>query len=218
MLNLLATQDWVRTSTRMKYRKCQTGGSAHRAKQPAVVSLDRLTNAIFLDILPSDRTTNEIWGFNRAMSTSEGLYGRNCLLGLYQGLVKVLGIYPQQLDQWRQHGTLVPEIKKVFEVIPESCRGAYYPWLLRNEYVLDRSQPIPSNFADIEFKVLRKGLIHATVKRPAYTPRRTIIPNALDRAVLLLLQSGVHPCVYILLVMAMAVVPAALAIIFGDFM
>ncbi|KAH6908256.1 hypothetical protein BKA70DRAFT_1562822 [Coprinopsis sp. MPI-PUGE-AT-0042] len=149
----------------MKHRKRQKGSSAHTAKQS---SLDHLSNAIFLDILPTDSATNEIWGFNRAIASLEGTYGRNCLLGVYQGLVKFRGIRPQQLDQWRQNGILLPEIKKVFEAIPENRRGAYYPWLSRNEYVLDRSQPIPSsNPDDVARRFMRSGWNYATNGRPA---------------------------------------------------
>jgi hypothetical protein len=130
-----------------------------------------LKRAIFDDLLPSDKHTNEIWGFNRAELSQEGPMGPSYLLGLYQGLVKILDIDTQQLDQWRQRGTLVPEIKAVFEKIPVTSRGAYYPWLLRNEYVLNRSKPIPfsntSNASDVANAILQSGWNYATNNHPA---------------------------------------------------
>jgi hypothetical protein len=139
-----------------------------------------LTHAIFADLLPGDKNTKEEWGFNRAKSTQEGPIGPNYLLGLYQGLVKFLDIDMQQLDQWRRQGKLVPEIKVVFEKIPVASRGGYYPWLLRNEWVLDRSKPIPSSntssASDIANAILRSGWNYATNNRPASvdTMRTTI--------------------------------------------
>ncbi|KAH6908247.1 hypothetical protein BKA70DRAFT_1281044, partial [Coprinopsis sp. MPI-PUGE-AT-0042] len=89
------------------------------------------------------------------------LPGPNYLLGVYGGLVKYQNIDPQQLDQWRQNGILLAEIKK-------SVAGGYYPWLLRNEYVLDRSQPIPSsNPDDVACRCMRSGWNYATNGRPA---------------------------------------------------
>ncbi|KAH6908252.1 hypothetical protein BKA70DRAFT_1085940, partial [Coprinopsis sp. MPI-PUGE-AT-0042] len=91
----------------------------------------------------------------------------NYLLGLYQGLVKYQGINMERLDQWRRQGILLTETKKVFEAIPAEDRGDYYPWLLRNEYVLDRSQPIPSfKLEDVVHGIIRSGWNYATNGRP----------------------------------------------------
>ncbi|KAH6908244.1 hypothetical protein BKA70DRAFT_1281036 [Coprinopsis sp. MPI-PUGE-AT-0042] len=132
----------------MKNKRRQKGSSARGVDKAAASSnvLNHLKRAIFDDLLPTDDTTNDIWGFNRAKSSvglPNGCAGPNCLLGIYQGLVKYQGIDPQQLDRWRQKGILLPEIKRLFEAIPAESRGSYYPWLLRNEYVLDRSMRVP---------------------------------------------------------------------------
>ncbi|KAH6891634.1 hypothetical protein BKA70DRAFT_1326761 [Coprinopsis sp. MPI-PUGE-AT-0042] len=156
----------------MKHKRGKNRSSARGEKKPATSdTVKHLSSAILLDLLPTDDGTNEIWGFNRAAAAPEGLSGRNYLLGLYQGLVKYQDIDPQQLDQWRQKGILLPEIKK--------CRGGYYPWLLRNEYVLDRSQPIPSsNPDDIARGCMRSGWNYATNGRPATDDAiRTIITS-----------------------------------------
>jgi hypothetical protein len=51
---------------------------------------------------------------------------------------------PQQIHEWSVGGTLVREIKVVFETMPERYRGGYYPWFLEHQYVLARTTPIPS--------------------------------------------------------------------------
>ncbi|KAH6908231.1 hypothetical protein BKA70DRAFT_1400775 [Coprinopsis sp. MPI-PUGE-AT-0042] len=119
--------------------------SASKTGEKATALVQHLSRAIYGDELPTDDTTREVWGFKRAAASHEALPGPNYLLGVYQGLVKHLNISPQVLNQWRQKGILLDEVKKIFEKIPVGFRGEYYPWLLRNEYVLDRSLPIPSS-------------------------------------------------------------------------
>ncbi|KAH6909637.1 tRNA synthetases class I-domain-containing protein [Coprinopsis sp. MPI-PUGE-AT-0042] len=106
-----------------------------------------IARAIVRDLLPTDGRTLEDWGFRPAEACPERVPGPgpNCLFGLYVGLVNYCNIEPKMLDQWRRKGILLQEIKKVYEPIPEERRGGYYPWLLRNEYVLDLSQPVPSD-------------------------------------------------------------------------
>jgi hypothetical protein len=60
------------------------------------------------------------------------------LLGLYIGLLDPhrLGVKPYTLHKWRVRGTLVENIKKEFEKIPEASRGGYYPWFLQNQDVI----------------------------------------------------------------------------------
>ncbi|KAH6908245.1 hypothetical protein BKA70DRAFT_1281037 [Coprinopsis sp. MPI-PUGE-AT-0042] len=151
----------------MKHKKRPTRSSAG-SEQPAAAHVNQLATAISSDILPTDDTTNELWGFNRATESPEGHLGPSCLLDLYQSLVKHQGIDLQKLDQWRRQGILLPQTKKVFEAIPAETRGSYYPWLLRNEYVLDRSQSIPSISRDeLVPKVFRSGWNYATNNHPA---------------------------------------------------
>jgi hypothetical protein len=40
-------------------------------------------------------------------------------------------------------GTLVREIKATFEKLPEDHRGAFYPWFLKNQYLVDHTLPNP---------------------------------------------------------------------------
>ncbi|KAH6883759.1 hypothetical protein BKA70DRAFT_1341422 [Coprinopsis sp. MPI-PUGE-AT-0042] len=122
-----------------------------------------LAKAIAQDLLPTDGRTLEDWGFRRAEACPEPVPGPNYIFGLYVGLVKYCNIEPKTLDQWRRKGILLQEIKKVYEPIPENRRGGYYPWLLRNEYVLDLSQPIPSDtHAAMADKLLKTAWSFAT--------------------------------------------------------
>ncbi|KAJ3550576.1 hypothetical protein NMY22_g380 [Coprinellus aureogranulatus] len=109
-----------------------------------IKSYNHLARDVILDEIPSNPQTREDFGFNRAdLSPESGMDGSQRLFGLYVGLIKILGVSAKTVDQWRRNGTLLEEIKKKYEPIPEDFRGLYYPWLLRNQFVLDRSMPIP---------------------------------------------------------------------------
>lgn len=64
------------------------------------------------------------------------------LLGLYIGLLEpqYLGVKSPTLHRWRLEGTLIENIKREFERLPEGERGAYYVWFLQNEHLLSRAQ------------------------------------------------------------------------------
>ncbi|KAH6908240.1 hypothetical protein BKA70DRAFT_1427474 [Coprinopsis sp. MPI-PUGE-AT-0042] len=155
----------------MRNKRRQKGSSARSANKSAASpnALHHLKRAIFDDLLPTDDATRGIWGFNRAAASPRCLEGSKCLLIIYQNLVNDQGIDPEQLDQWRQKGILLPEIKKVLEAaIPEEKIEVYYFWLLKHEYILDRSQPIPpSDPAEIVRRAMRSGWNYATNGRPA---------------------------------------------------
>ncbi|KAL1945707.1 hypothetical protein VTO73DRAFT_1709 [Trametes versicolor] len=63
------------------------------------------------------------------------------LCGLYRGLFVHLDIAPQDVHKWRREGRLVQEIKDAFERIPPQNRGAYFPWFLEHQSVLDNDAP-----------------------------------------------------------------------------
>jgi hypothetical protein len=99
-----------------------------------------LARAIYADFLPDDPQTLEDYGFNRA-STADN---RTMLLGLYQGLIKYNEVEPKVMHRWRVKGILVEEIKAAYEKMPEQARGSYYPWFLRNQWIIDRKLPLPT--------------------------------------------------------------------------
>ncbi|KAG5635941.1 hypothetical protein H0H81_009626 [Sphagnurus paluster] len=65
------------------------------------------------------------------------------LLGLYQGLFDLPWVSPRDVHNWRLKGRLGTEIKAAFGQLPADNRGAYYTWFLQNQYILDKSIPIP---------------------------------------------------------------------------
>lgn len=100
---------------------------------PTITTADRLVLACMEDFMPRDFQTLQDYGFHRA-STHEN---QTMLLGLYQGLTKYLSVEANALNRWRKKGILVQQIKKHFDEIPVKSRGGYYPWFLKNQWVLD---------------------------------------------------------------------------------
>lgn len=70
------------------------------------------------------------------------------LFGLYQWLIRHNDVEPKVMHRWRVKGRLVEEIKAVYEKLPEQTRGSYYPWFLRNQWVIDRKLPPPTVHTD----------------------------------------------------------------------
>ena len=52
------------------------------------------------------------------------------LLKLYDGLIKDQGMTVKQLHPWREDGTLIENIKAVYEAVPPESRGKRYTWFL----------------------------------------------------------------------------------------
>lgn len=102
-----------------------------------------LTTADFLyencvqDEIPDDPEVLADFGFNRCKTQSEVSH----LLGVYIGLFKYLDVPSEHVDAWRRENTLLANITRCFQEVPESSRGSYYPWLLRNTHVLEQSAP-----------------------------------------------------------------------------
>lgn len=94
---------------------------------------DHLVMACKLEIIPTDKPTRIIFGFERAGSTENQFN----LLGLYQDLGIDHFILPKTLVRWANQGVLLEEIKKLYDAVPVNNLGDYYPWLLRNQWVLD---------------------------------------------------------------------------------
>ncbi|KAF7347379.1 MYND-type domain-containing protein [Mycena venus] len=105
---------------------------------------DYLALAVHKNLFPDDPQTCEDFGFARAFS----IENRSSLLGLYIGLIERLKISPKKIRQWQVEGTLVENIKATFSTVPAHSRGRYYPWFLRNQWVLDRRLPRPRDPVD----------------------------------------------------------------------
>lgn len=89
------------------------------------------------DVLPKDEQTCDDYGFSRCTDFRK----RSHLLGLYKGVLVYQNVSPVQLDAWRQENTLAHNIVESFSSIPESHRGAYYKWFVKNQGIVDSSLP-----------------------------------------------------------------------------
>jgi hypothetical protein len=98
-----------------------------------------LARAVIQDRFPDDLQTCEDYGFERAFCVEN----QSNLLGLFKGLILNMGLEPQTIHRWRLKGILVGEIKRAFETLASESRGRYYPWFLKNQWVLDWNMPLP---------------------------------------------------------------------------
>ena len=102
-------------------------------KRP-LTSADYLYRCIAEDVLPEDEDVLEHFGFNHLTSFAD----RCKLLGLYKGLYLSDKVTEEDIHKWQVEGTLVANIKEFFYQIPETHRGGYFPWFLKNTHILER--------------------------------------------------------------------------------
>ncbi|KAJ7836242.1 hypothetical protein B0H14DRAFT_2449888, partial [Mycena olivaceomarginata] len=102
-----------------------------------LTTADNLVTATFEDMFPDDPQTNEDYFFNRVRTPHDKTY----LFGLYIGILKYHDVKPSTLHEWRLSGTMVENIKALYEPIPVGARGGYYPWFLKH---LDIFEPSPN--------------------------------------------------------------------------
>jgi hypothetical protein len=84
-----------------------------------LTTADNLVTATFEDMFPDDPQTNEDYFFNRVRTPHDKTY----LFGLYIGILKYHDVKPSTLHEWRLSGTMVENIKALYEV------GLTLPWL-----------------------------------------------------------------------------------------
>ena len=103
------------------------------SKRP-LTSADRLWLSLVDDLMPQDKDVLEDFGFNSV------LYSENMtnLLGVYRGLYLSENFSAEDIHEWRVGGILLDKIKEFYYSIKENFRGGYFPWLLKNSYVLER--------------------------------------------------------------------------------
>lgn len=75
-----------------------------------------------------DEDVLQDFGFNNVLDDSE----RSNLFGLYQGIRLFSDITSSDLHEWRVKVIMVKKIKEIYYRIPESNRGQYFPWWLKN--------------------------------------------------------------------------------------
>lgn len=102
----------------------------------AINSAHFLWRACLRDLIPTEPQVLEDFGFNRVHGPDTTM-----LFGLYRGFLVLMepAPRPRDVDMWRKEGTLVAHIKAIYERLPESSRGGYYPWFLEHQWVLDGS-------------------------------------------------------------------------------
>ena len=103
-------------------------------KRP-LTSADDLFRCIVEDVLPDDEHVCERFGFNQLTSFAD-----QCKpLGLYKGLFLSDRITEEDIHKWQVEGSLVSNIKEFYYQIPETCRGGYFPWFLKNTHILEKT-------------------------------------------------------------------------------
>ncbi|USP80330.1 hypothetical protein yc1106_07604 [Curvularia clavata] len=98
-----------------------------------LTSADYLWKSLGEDIIPVDEDVLQDFGFN-AIDARD----RSNLFGLYQGVRLFGDITSSDLHEWRVKGIMVEKIKEIFYRIPESHRGQYFPWWLKNLHRLQK--------------------------------------------------------------------------------
>ena len=95
------------------------------------------------DVIPVDAQTRIDYGFDKASKTLGG-NSENKLVSLYQGLF-MLGVTEKELRRWQSERSMVENVKKTYETLPPENRGAYYPWFLQHQELLDGTPVDPSH-------------------------------------------------------------------------
>jgi hypothetical protein len=98
-----------------------------------LTSADYLWRSLAEDIIPVDEDVLQDFGFN-VFDASD----RSHLFGLYQGIRLFGDITSNDLHEWRINGIMVEKIKGIYYRIPESHRGQYFPWWLKNLHRLQK--------------------------------------------------------------------------------
>jgi hypothetical protein len=104
----------------------------------SITTSDILLDDVIRDTIPADPQTREDFGFDRCRNKREESH----LLGLYIGFLRRVPDSAKnaaKLNEWQQKGLLIEKIINKFSTLPENSRGAYFPWFLRNQHILDNS-------------------------------------------------------------------------------
>ncbi|TBU58656.1 hypothetical protein BD310DRAFT_948564 [Dichomitus squalens] len=92
--------------------------------------------ACYEDLIPVDAQTRIDYGFDKA-SRVLGPEGETMMCGLWKGIFVFFDIDTKEVRTWRKEGKLVEGIRERFETILEHNRGAYCPWFLQRQWLLD---------------------------------------------------------------------------------
>ncbi|KAJ5056792.1 hypothetical protein PSV09DRAFT_2383060 [Bipolaris maydis] len=136
--------DW-RTKRRCSYcnkgyfcsELCEVKASVYHlftCSKRQLTSANYLWKSLVEDTIPVDENVLQDFGFNNAFDASD----RSNLVGLYRGIYLSGDIASSDLHGWRIKGVMVEKIKEMYYRIPESHRGQYFPWWLKNLHRLQK--------------------------------------------------------------------------------
>jgi hypothetical protein len=111
-----------------------------------LTSADYLWESLAEDHIPMDEDVLQDFGFNVLDATDQ-----SHLFGLYAGVRLFGDITPTDLHEWRVKGIMVEKIKEIYYRMPESHRGQYFPWWLKNLHRLQKAttkEEAERNFAE----------------------------------------------------------------------
>ena len=117
--------------------------------------------------MPQDDDVLKDFGFNNVLSAGDMAN----LLGVYGGLYLSGKFSAEDIHEWRIGGILVDKIKEFYYSIPENCRGQYFPWLLKNLYVLERPMTKDESQQKLIATFLDKARPYLDIEDRNKTPR-----------------------------------------------
>ncbi|GBC07384.1 hypothetical protein RclHR1_07420008 [Rhizophagus clarus] len=93
-------------------------------------SADILVKNAFEDLMPTNDAVLYEYGFSNCMKEQD----KTMLLGLYIGLITIIGCSASQIHSWWENGELPINIKKAYD--DGGFTSGYYRWFLKNEHLL----------------------------------------------------------------------------------
>lgn len=111
----------------------RSGRHLFACSKRSLTSADYLFECVMKDRIPEEEGACEDFGFSNVIGQE-----RTYLFGLYRYLMLHRAVSAEDMNKWRVEGTLIDNIKKIYNAIPDNARGSYYPWFLQNLYVLER--------------------------------------------------------------------------------
>lgn len=154
---------------------------------------DYLAAAVKDNVFPDHPETCRDYGFTKAFTMED----RVNLLGLYIGLIERMGIKAKEIHSWRVGGTLVKNIHEAFSALLPGQRGGYYPWFVKNQWVLENDASRPGEVPAEEMR--SRGWVYAggnkNDSQPAISAKVATWPDSqqLCLGLCTLLLSGTHP-------------------------
>ncbi|CAG8616088.1 3980_t:CDS:1 [Funneliformis mosseae] len=111
-------------------KECQKKDYVNHVLDCPPRSADDLVKSAYADLVPTKPAVLHEYGFNNCKNPRE----KSMLLGLYIGLIKIIGCSASQIHSWWENGELSLGIKKAYN--DAGVTSGYYQWFLENENLL----------------------------------------------------------------------------------